>query len=110
MAFNKREYNAYKKYMDAQLKHGFYLNPEIYTSLKSKNPIETSCNIALQLLGDMIHAENDEACQAIVDSLRDAFKNTGHPIPDDALFNIKEPNLEPIYCHLSYVRCKKSGL
>lgn len=110
MAFNKKEYKAYKKYMDAQLKAGFYLNPEVYTSLKGKNSIETSCNIALQVLGDMVHAENFEACQAIADSLRDAFKNIGHPIPDDALFNIKEPNLEPIRCHLSYVRCKMSGL
>jgi hypothetical protein len=110
MAFNKREYKAYKKYMDAQLKHGFYLSPEVYTSLKSKSPLETSCNIALQVLGDMVHAENFEASQAIVDSLRDVFKNIGHPIPDEALLNIKSPNLELIHCHISYVRCKLSGL
>lgn len=110
MAFKKREYKAYKKWMDAQLNAGFYLNPEIYTSLKDKNPLETRCNISLQVLADMIHAENFEACQAIADSLRDFFAKIGYPIPDTALFNIKEPNLEPIRCHISYVRCQKSGL
>lgn len=110
MAFKKREYKVYKKYMDAQLDHGFYLNPEVYTVLKDKHPLGTSCNIALQMLGDMAHAENYEACQAIADSLRDLFIKIGHPIPDIALFNIKEPNLEPIRCHISYVRCQKSGL
>ena len=110
MGFNKREYKAYKKFMDAQLKKGFYLNPEVYTSLKGKNPMETSFNIALQVLGDMVHEGNLEACQAVADSLREAFKNMGHPIPDEALLNIKAPNLEPICCHISYVRCKISGL
>src|SRR5262245_57719265 len=108
MGFKKREYKIYKAYMDAQLNHGFYLNPEVYTSLKDKNPFEVGCNIALQVLGDMVHAENYEACQAIADSLRDFFEKIGHPIPDTALFNIKEPNPEPIRCHISYVCCKKS--
>jgi hypothetical protein len=96
--------------MDKQLTKGFYLNPEVYTSLKDKHPLMTSCNIALQVLGDMVHAENFEAAQAIADSLRDFFAKIRYPIPDNALLNIKEPNLEPIHCHLTYVRCKISGL
>jgi hypothetical protein len=108
MAFSKREYKIYKAYMDKQLNAGFYLNPEIYTSLKDKPWVRL--DIALQILSDAIHNENFEAAQATADALRDWCKKIGHPIPAESVFIIKEPNLEPICCHLSYVRCKMSGL
>lgn len=108
MPFNKKEYKAYKKFMDTQLSR--WPNPEIYTSLKGRNPLDFVCSRALSLLANAVHDENYEACQAIADALRDMFIRIGHPIPKDALFNIKEPNLEPIHCHLSFVRDKMTGL
>jgi hypothetical protein len=108
MAFNKKEYKVYKKFMDGQLKA--WPNPEIYTSLKNRNPLDFVCGRALSMLSRSIHDENYEACQAIADSLRELFDRLGHPIPEEALFNIKAPNLDPIHCHVSYVRCKMSGL
>lgn len=109
MGFSKKEYRIYKKYMDEQLRTGFYLNPEVYTSLKDKEPW-VRVDITLDILAAMIHAENFEAAQAIVDSLKEWFNGIGYPIPENAKFNIKEYAPEHIYGHISYVRCKKSGL
>lgn len=109
MPFNKREYKSYKAFMDKQLAKGFYLNPEVYTSLKERDSL-VRIDIALQILSDVIHSENYEAAQAVADAIRDWFKSIGYPLPEDAIFKLGEPNLKPIHCHISYVRCKKSGL
>lgn len=74
-----------------ELRHGFYLNPEIYTSLKGK---DERFNIALRILAEMIRSENFEAAQAIRDAMIEFFREIKVEIPDDPLLNI--PSIETV--------------
>ena len=91
MAFKKRDYKIYKKWMDEQLSHGFYLNPAVYTSLPADDHFGTCVDMARSIFTSMVKAENWEAAKAVSDSVRDFFAKFGHPIPEDATLKLKEP-------------------
>lgn len=88
MAFKKREYKIYKKWMDEQFSHGFYLNPDVYTSLPKDDHFGTCIKLAQSIFSDAVSAENWEAARAVSDSIRDFFAKFGHPIPEDAILII----------------------